>query len=87
MRDEWKQGVTFDDATPFATSFPQVISTAQSFNKTLFNSIGSTIGKEGRAFHNSGHAGLTFWAPNVNKKNIQTYSFTLLKNWNQKIKS
>lgn len=55
------------------TSFPQVITTASSWNTSLFKAIGTAIGREGRAFHNlqvrafKGYAmGLTVWAPNVN---------------------
>lgn len=59
-------GVDFDGDTPFATSFPQVVTTSSSFNKTLFHDIGDIVGTEGRAFFNSHHAGLTFWAPNIN---------------------
>eukprot|EP01060_Flectonema_neradi_P015965 TRINITY_DN225_c0_g1_i1.p1 TRINITY_DN225_c0_g1~~TRINITY_DN225_c0_g1_i1.p1 ORF type:complete len:751 (+),score=186.03 TRINITY_DN225_c0_g1_i1:68-2320(+) len=59
-------GVTFDTETPCATSFPQVITTSASFNKTLWKSIGQTISTEARAMNNAGHAGLTFWTPNIN---------------------
>eukprot|EP00301_Raphidiophrys_heterophryoidea_P000116 c10060_g1_i1.p1 GENE.c10060_g1_i1~~c10060_g1_i1.p1 ORF type:complete len:775 (-),score=214.74 c10060_g1_i1:125-2449(-) len=59
-------GVTFAPPTPYATSFPQVITTSCSFNTTLFELIGDAVGTEARAFHNMGHAGLTFWAPNIN---------------------
>lgn len=59
-------GVSFQDPTPYATSFPQVCLTGATFDKELFAQVGDTIGKEGRAMANSGRAGLTFWAPNVN---------------------
>eukprot|EP01060_Flectonema_neradi_P015967 TRINITY_DN225_c0_g1_i4.p1 TRINITY_DN225_c0_g1~~TRINITY_DN225_c0_g1_i4.p1 ORF type:complete len:748 (+),score=195.19 TRINITY_DN225_c0_g1_i4:55-2298(+) len=59
-------GVTFDTETPCATSFPQVITTGATFNKTLWHTIGNTISTEARAMNNVGHAGLTFWTPNVN---------------------
>ncbi|KAG7394684.1 hypothetical protein PHYBOEH_004840 [Phytophthora boehmeriae] len=59
-------GVTFKDPTPVATSFPQVLSTAASFNRTLFYQIAEAISTEARAFYNSKTAGLTFWTPNVN---------------------
>ncbi|XP_068642934.1 probable beta-D-xylosidase 7 [Aristolochia californica] len=50
-----------------ATSFPQVILTAASFNPRLWYQIGEAIGTEARAIYNSGQAtGLTFWAPNIN---------------------
>jgi beta-glucosidase-like glycosyl hydrolase len=44
----------------------QVITTASSFNASLFAAIGSAVGLEGRAKANSGSASLTFWTPNVN---------------------
>jgi beta-glucosidase-like glycosyl hydrolase len=59
-------GVTFGGVLPGATSFPQVCTTAQSWNRSLFNAIGTTVGTEGRAFNNNNQAGLTFWAPNIN---------------------
>ena len=59
-------GVRFSRETPYATSFPQIISTSHSFNRTLFSSIGSAIGTEIRAFSNLGAAGLTYWTPNLN---------------------
>ncbi|KAL4565254.1 hypothetical protein LXL04_029340 [Taraxacum kok-saghyz] len=49
-----------------ATSFPQVILTAASFNETLFKTIGQVVSTEARAMYNVGLAGLTFWSPNVN---------------------
>mmetsp|Transcript_9795 Transcript_9795/g.17257 ORF Transcript_9795/g.17257 Transcript_9795/m.17257 type:complete len:772 (+) Transcript_9795:81-2396(+) len=59
-------GVTFDGPLRNATSFPQVITTAASFNTTLFHAIGAATSTEGRAFYNAGQAGLTFWTPNIN---------------------
>lgn len=59
-------GVSFSGKTPFATSFPQVILTSSSFNTSLFHEIGSVISTEARAFNNVGHAGNTFWTPNIN---------------------
>ncbi|PON38899.1 Glycoside hydrolase [Parasponia andersonii] len=59
-------GVTFDGVVSSATSFPQVLLTAASFNRTLWFRIGSAIAVEARAMYNVGQAGLTFWAPNVN---------------------
>jgi len=49
-----------------ATSFPQVILTAASFNTSLWKAIGRVVSTEARAMHNVGQAGLTFWSPNVN---------------------
>nr|GEY80507.1 beta-xylosidase/alpha-L-arabinofuranosidase 2-like [Tanacetum cinerariifolium] len=51
---------------PGATSFPQVILTAASFNESLFYTIGKVVSTEARAMYNAGVAGLTFWSPNVN---------------------
>lgn len=59
-------GVSWKNPTPFATSFPQVINVAASFNVTLFRELGSAISTEARAFYNSRTAGLTFWTPNIN---------------------
>ncbi|XP_031280596.1 probable beta-D-xylosidase 6 [Pistacia vera] len=59
-------GINFNGTMPSATSFPQVIVTAASFNKTLWSKIGSAIATEARAMYNYGQAGLTFWAPTVN---------------------
>ncbi|DBA00626.1 TPA: hypothetical protein N0F65_007755 [Lagenidium giganteum] len=58
--------VRFRPPTPYATSFPQVISVAASFNATLFHRIGDAISTEARAFYSAGNAGLTYWAPNIN---------------------
>ncbi|KAI4375624.1 hypothetical protein MLD38_013473 [Melastoma candidum] len=59
-------GTRFSPLVPGATSFPQVILTAASFNTTLFETIGKAVSTEARAMHNVGLAGLTFWSPNVN---------------------
>lgn len=59
-------GVNFTAPTPFATSFPQVINTGATFNRTLPGAIGAAVATEARAFANAGNAGLTFWAPNIN---------------------
>ena len=60
-------GVVFAAPTPSATSFPQVIGTASSFNASLWSAIGSAISTEARAFSNAGHAGLTFWCVGVRR--------------------
>ncbi|KAJ9555159.1 hypothetical protein OSB04_009773 [Centaurea solstitialis] len=49
-----------------ATQFPQVITTASTFNDTLWEEIGQVVSNEARAMYNGGKAGLTFWSPNVN---------------------
>ncbi|OWM84821.1 hypothetical protein CDL15_Pgr027608 [Punica granatum] len=59
-------GTRFSSLVPGATSFPQVILTAASFNATLFEAIGKVVSTEARAMHNVGLAGLTFWSPNIN---------------------
>ncbi|CAN0922622.1 Probable beta-D-xylosidase 7 [Linum grandiflorum] len=60
-------GIHFNGTISKATSFPQVILTAASFDAYQWYRIGQVIGKEARALYNSGQAsGLTFWAPNIN---------------------
>ncbi|CAN7087059.1 unnamed protein product [Brassica oleracea var. botrytis] len=59
-------GSSFTGLVPGATSFPQVILTAASFNVSLFQAIGKVVSTEARAMYNVGAAGLTFWSPNVN---------------------
>ncbi|XP_052144217.1 probable beta-D-xylosidase 7 [Oryza glaberrima] len=61
------RGIHLDGPLRAATSFPQVILTAASFNPHLWYRIGQVIGTEARAVYNNGQAeGLTFWAPNIN---------------------
>lgn len=59
-------GVSFTGPVTSATSFPQVLVTAASFNRTLWFLIGSAIAVEARAMFNLGQSGLTFWAPSIN---------------------
>eukprot|EP00850_Spirogloea_muscicola_P010485 SM000062S19871 [mRNA] locus=s62:88354:92108:+ [translate_table: standard] len=59
-------GVAFGGSAPCATSFPQVIGQAASFNASLWYAIGEAISTEARAMHSVGRAGLTFWSPNIN---------------------
>ncbi|KAL5213764.1 hypothetical protein ABZP36_002916 [Zizania latifolia] len=59
-------GTQFSSLVPGATSFPQPILTAASFNASLFRAIGEVVSNEARAMHNVGLAGLTFWSPNIN---------------------
>ncbi|KAJ6730378.1 SUGAR HYDROLASE-RELATED [Salix viminalis] len=62
-----RQGIRFNGTIRFATSFPQVILTAASFDAHLWYRIGQVIGKEARGIYNAGQAtGMTFWAPNIN---------------------
>ncbi|KAF6154074.1 hypothetical protein GIB67_031335 [Kingdonia uniflora] len=62
------KGIRFFNGTiRSATSFPQVILTAASFDAHLWYRIGQAIGIEARAVYNEGQAtGMTFWAPNIN---------------------
>uniref|UniRef100_A0A7C8YWB7 Glycoside hydrolase family 3 N-terminal domain-containing protein n=1 Tax=Opuntia streptacantha TaxID=393608 RepID=A0A7C8YWB7_OPUST len=59
-------GVSFNGTIKSATMFPQVLNTAASFNRSLWFRIASAVAVEARAMYNSGQAGLTFWAPNIN---------------------
>ncbi|XP_026435663.1 probable beta-D-xylosidase 2 [Papaver somniferum] len=59
-------GTKFTPQFSAATSFPQVITTAASFNQSLWEEIGKVVSDEARAMYNGGNAGLTFWSPNVN---------------------
>ncbi|CAA0843382.1 Probable beta-D-xylosidase 7 [Striga hermonthica] len=65
---DYGRGVSFSGGRiTAATSFPQVILSAASFDSRLWYRIGQAIGKEARAMYNAGQTkGLTFWAPNVN---------------------
>ncbi|CAK9313088.1 unnamed protein product [Citrullus colocynthis] len=60
-------GIRLNGTISAATSFPQVILTAASFDENLWYQIGQAIGTEARAVYNAGQAkGMTFWAPNIN---------------------
>ncbi|XP_058761503.1 probable beta-D-xylosidase 7 [Vicia villosa] len=60
-------GIFFNGTITSATSFPQVILTAATFDSHLWYRIGQVIGVEARAMYNGGQAmGMTFWAPNIN---------------------
>ncbi|KAF5203445.1 Beta-d-xylosidase [Thalictrum thalictroides] len=60
-------GIRFNGSIHSATSFPQVILTAATFDAHLWYRIGHAIGIEARAVYNAGQAnGMTFWAPNIN---------------------
>ncbi|KAJ6394766.1 hypothetical protein OIU77_023877 [Salix suchowensis] len=59
-------GTRFSSVVAGATSFPQVILTAASFNTSLFEAIGKVVSTEARAMYNVGLAGLTYWSPNIN---------------------
>eukprot|EP01084_Bolivina_argentea_P283732 486023_1 len=59
-------GVNYNGPIKATTMFPQVITTAASFNASLVFQIGTVISTEARAMWNNAQAGLTFWAPNIN---------------------
>ncbi|KFK42187.1 hypothetical protein AALP_AA2G222800 [Arabis alpina] len=60
-------GIRFNGTVHAATSFPQVILTAASFDPYEWFRIARVIGKEARGVYNAGQAnGMTFWAPNIN---------------------
>ncbi|KAH8056252.1 xylan 1,4-beta-xylosidase [Aureococcus anophagefferens] len=48
------------------TKFAYPITTAMSFNRTLWRATGAAIGREARALMNAGAAYSTYWAPVVN---------------------
>ena len=65
---------TVTDIPPYrwknVTVFPQVTGLASSFNRSLWNEVGSAIGSEAADRHSRGEggnrAGLTYFTPNVN---------------------
>lgn len=59
-------GVRFGNAVTTITTFPQVILSAASFNRTLWNLIAQAVSTEARAMYNVGQASLTYWSPNIN---------------------
>lgn len=58
--------VANDKETPYETNFAFPITTAMSFNRSLWYSTGQRIGVEARAFMNAGNAFSTYWAPVIN---------------------
>ncbi len=70
----WNEGLHGVARAGVATSFPQAIGMAATFDKDLMKEVGDVIATEGRAKYNaySGlddrdiYKGLTFWSPNVN---------------------
>ncbi len=61
-----------DAAQACATSFPQAINMASTFNRTAMRAMGFVIAKEMRALTNhrggdgAGGVGLASWAPTIN---------------------
>jgi hypothetical protein len=52
--------------TPYETNFALPITTANSFNRSMWKATGRAIGTEARAFMNAGNAYSTYWAPVIN---------------------
>ena len=59
-------GVNFGGDLPAATSFPEPINLAATFNMSLVYRMATVISTEARAFNNEGRAGLVFFTPNIN---------------------
>ena len=55
-----------DDTTPYESNTAFPITTAMSFNRSLWKATGNLIGREARAFMNAGNAWSTYWAPVIN---------------------
>jgi len=51
-----------------ATSFPQTVSLASTWNRSVWRGVGRVVGREMRALHNVGvpNVGLTSWSPVIN---------------------
>ncbi|MBQ7774365.1 MAG: glycoside hydrolase family 3 C-terminal domain-containing protein [Lachnospiraceae bacterium] len=70
----WNEGLHGVARAGVATSFPQAIAMAATFDKELLKEVGDVISVEGRAKYNAYaseedrdiYKGLTFWSPNVN---------------------
>ncbi|AES97961.1 putative glycosidase [Medicago truncatula] len=61
------KGIRLNGSITAATSFPQIILIAASFDPKLWYRISKVIGTEARGVYNAGQAqGMTFWAPNIN---------------------
>ena len=55
-----------NDVIDFESNFALPITTAMSFNRSLWHATAAQIGREARAFMNAGSAGSTYWAPVIN---------------------
>ena len=70
----WNEALHGVARNGFATSFPESIGLAATWDTKLMHQVGTTIATEGRAKYNeairngdhSRFAGLTFWSPNIN---------------------
>ncbi|KAK6369727.1 hypothetical protein LTS17_009177 [Exophiala oligosperma] len=61
-------GVNFSDSGDwsYATSYPQAITMAASFDDDLYYAIGNAISTEARAYNNANRSGLDYWTPDIN---------------------
>ncbi|MES2575074.1 MAG: glycoside hydrolase family 3 C-terminal domain-containing protein [Bacteroidota bacterium] len=70
----WNESLHGVARNGYATVFPQSITVAASFNRSLLEEIGTVISDEGRAKHHEAlrnnkrgiYTGLDFWSPNIN---------------------
>ncbi len=70
----WNEGLHGVARAGTATSFPQAIALAATFDKALIRDVADVIATEGRAKYNASrqqgdrdiYKGLTYWSPNVN---------------------
>ena len=58
--------VSNGEKTPYESNFAFPITTGMAFNRTLWKKTGAQIGREARAFMNTGDAWSTYWAPVIN---------------------
>lgn len=58
--------VANDARLPYESNLAFPITTAMSFNRSLWRASGRLIGREARAFMNAGNAWSTYWAPVIN---------------------
>lgn len=61
-------GVNFSSSGnwSYATSFPQPLTMAASFDNKLLYAIGDVISTEARAYNSANRSGLDYWTPNIN---------------------
>ena len=58
--------VTYSPELPAASNTALPITTSCSFNRSLWQTTGNWIGREGRVFQNNNQAFSTYWAPVIN---------------------
>ena len=59
-------GESYQNNTGCPTSFPHATLLGATFNRSLWQTIGTIISTEARGLHAQGIAGLYFWAPDIN---------------------